>query len=357
MFLAVKFFKDQLAKPHRDGDERRGLALSMKGARVAGDIALNGGFQTIGGVALDRVRAGGRCDLDRSHMKSAVIASGMTTEPGLQNIPASRRQMPRLKVMDGYCCIVFSIRDATMGELRMPRAGSERPKGIVDFSRAKVDVFEDWAATWPPRAEKRAVLDGMDADHIVLDGFHYGYLKNPSGSECDERAGLRNARPGRQRIGWLAGQSASPARDRFVSQPWLQLANQLRGQGYRHDATLINIERCRREGKFRGAPLLWRVGSRVMDWTAVFGFRPGRTLAWMVCLMVVFAGIWSWASSSCREAGCFDGQVYVMTQRGAFTGHDLRETYPAFHPLGYSVDRFVPLLNLGYADRWRVNTN
>jgi hypothetical protein len=197
----------------------------------------------------------------------------------------------------------------------------------------------------------------MDVDHIILDGFQYGCLENPSGSERDGRAGLRAARPGRQRLGWLEGQSASPARDRFVSQPWLHLAQQLHVQGYRHDAILIDIARCRREAKFRGAPLLWRAGSRVLDWTAVFGFRPGRTLAWMVCLMVIFAGIWSWASSSCREAGCFDGRVYVMTQRAAFTGHDLRETYPAFHPLGYSADRFVPLLNLGYADRWRVNTN
>ena len=75
----------------------------------------------------------------------------------------------------------------------------------------------------------------------------------------------------------------------------------------------------------------------------------------MAFVIVAFAGVWSWAGSQCREPGCFDESVFVVSNRDAYTPDAFARSYPEFQALAYSLDVFVPFVSFGYEDHWRPN--
>jgi hypothetical protein len=75
----------------------------------------------------------------------------------------------------------------------------------------------------------------------------------------------------------------------------------------------------------------------------------------MALIIVAFAGVWSWAAGQCREAGCLDETVFVVSNRDAYTQEAFARSYPEFNALAYSLDVFVPFVSFGYEDHWRPN--
>ena len=329
-----------------------GMALLASGATLRRDAELNAGFQTVGGVVLDQAHIHGSCDLTVSHIKSAAIM-----RPVGQPISAGSgaRTSPTKPSSDE---IAISLVDTNIDRLEMPASADQRPRGVVDLSRARVGAYVDWAATWPPSRASSSEHSGDAADHLILDGFTYEHLENPAGVPVSAEAiGQRRARAGQRRIGWLLGQAAADTKSRFKPQAWVYLSKQLIAQGLDRDARLITIERRRRERMSRWSTLSARWESRFLDWFALYGFNPWRTVAWMAMVIILFAGVWAWAGSDCRQRGCFDERVFVTAKRDAFSIERFTERYPAFHPLAYSFDVFVPFVSFGYEDHWRPNMN
>ncbi|MFY0611073.1 MAG: hypothetical protein JXQ99_06085 [Hyphomicrobiaceae bacterium] len=326
-----------------------GAALLASGAMLHRDAELNGGFQTIGGVVLDQAHIHGNCDFTTSHIKSvAVAAAGAGPPPsGMRGADLSPND------------IAISLIDTNIDRLEMPSRADERPRGIVDLSRARVGAYVDWAATWPPAARSQAPeADASAADYLVLDGFTYEHLENPAGvAVAAERAARRRERAGQRRISWLLGQAAVNTERRFKPQAWVYLSKQLIAQGLDRDARLITIERRRRERMSRWSTASARWESRFLDWFALYGFNPWRTVVWMVAVILLFAGLWAWSASHCSRPGCFDERVFVTAKRDAFSAERFTERYPAFHPVAYSFDVFVPFVSFGFEDHWRPNIN
>ena len=75
----------------------------------------------------------------------------------------------------------------------------------------------------------------------------------------------------------------------------------------------------------------------------------------MAAVIILFAGFWAWSASNCAKPGCFDETVFVTARRDAFSTERFTARYPAFHPLAYSFDVFVPFVSFGYEDHWRPN--
>lgn len=328
-----------------------GAALMVSGATLRRDAELNAGFQTIGGVILDQAQIHGNCDLTSSHIKSAAIvrtANGPIGPVSTTTAPVSRPSLDD---------IAISLVDTNIDRLEMPSQTDQRPRGIVDLSRARIGAYVDWAATWPPPAGSSTFGRGSkDKDHLILDGFTYEHLENPAGLpvKSDGRR-ERRERAGERRIKWLLGQAPVDTNSRFKPQAWVYLSKQLMSQGLDRDARQVTVERRRRERLSRWSTPSARWESRFLDWFALYGFNPWRTVAWMAAVIVLYAGVWAWSASNCTQPGCFDERVFVTSKRDAFSADRFAARYPPFHPLAYSFDVFVPFVSFGYEDHWRPN--
>jgi len=326
-----------------------GAALMVNGSRFGRDVELNDGLQAIGALVLDQVSVPGVLDFSGSHIKSAALARDGRPAPA---------DSDKFDALTDWDEAAISLTDADVKRLCMPSVPDQRPRGIVDFSRARAASYHDFADTWPPGTEERGrSIDGRDIDHLVLDGFIYDHLNNPSGAR---EGGLHkhsraDDRVGRQRLAWLEGQQSCDIRDHFKPQPWVQLENRLVQQGYDEESRQIAIARMRRERNSHGTRTLQRWQGGFLDLFALYGFNPWRTVAWMAVFVILFAGLWAWAGGQCEKAGCRDETVFVMTNRDAYSQDSFEAVYPDFNPLAYSFDVFVPFVSFGYADHWRPN--
>jgi len=106
-----------------------------------------------------------------------------------------------------YDEVAISCVDARLDRLVMPDAASDRRADCRPIAR-RIGSYEDVALSWPPslgkpcRGYARRSEDGREIDHLVLDGFVYDYLENPSGNgaACRRRAVPLRHRP---TPGWL----------------------------------------------------------------------------------------------------------------------------------------------------------
>ncbi len=322
-----------------------GTALLASGATFRRDIELTGGAQVHGAVVLDQSRVHGALDLRGSQIVSAAIArGGQPVPPALEHAALHGDET------------AVSLVDADINRLVMPMHAADRPRGIVDLSRARAGSFEDHAAAWTPPPAKRATSkDGREIDHMVLDGFVYDHLTNPSGV-ADGHGKLKPGnRVSTRRIEWLDGQAEADGAGHFKPQAWVALADRLARQGYVDDSRRIEIARLRRERRSAASTFGGRWQNRLLDWFALYGHNPWRTVMWMMAVIVLFAGIWGGAQRLCEEADCFDETVFVIRNKDAYRDERFRQTYPGFHALAYSFDVFVPFVSFGYEDHWRPN--
>lgn len=332
----------------------QGPALLAAGCSFARDVELGRGLQTIGAVVLDQSRLRGVLDLRGSTLTSAAIARDGAPAP--QSRP--NRAEPAEPRWDE---VALSLVDARIDRLLMPEAINQRPRGIVDLSRAHAGAFEDYAAAWvPPPSSRARTREGRDIDHLVLDGFTYDHLANPSGlarNRDEASRPMREERVGESRVSWLEGQREEDLVTHFKPQAWVELGARLSTQGYHEDARTIAIARLRRERRSGSATAALRWQGRVLDLFALYGFNPWRTVIWMAAVILAYSGVWAWAASNCARPGCFDEGVFVVSNRDAYTPESFQRGYPEFHALAYSFDVFVPFVSFGYEDHWRPNLN
>lgn len=333
---------------------QNGPALFANGAHIARELSLDGGFATKGGVVFDRAEIDGTLEFSESRIQSAVLGRGAS--PG--------GEVYDRVMVDRYDRTAISLVDARLDRLVMPDTPEQRPRGIVDLSRARVGSYEDAAAAWPPALRDRRARgrddNGSDVDHLVLDGFTYDHLEVPSGIPADQFA----RRSGRystaaMRTKWLEAQSSDDLELHFKPQAWLQLSRRLTAQGYTDDARKVAIERRRRQRRSASTGKSARLQSWLLDVFALYGFNPWRTVLWSLGFVLAFAGLWWWAAAGCGREDCKDEKVYVMSLKGNYGQDDAKsaERYPAFSPLLYSVDVFLPFVDFGFKDHWKPNTS
>jgi hypothetical protein len=323
-----------------------GPAVFAAGVSIAREFVLDGGFSTQGGIVLDRAEIDGTLDLTGSRIKSAALGRGGAAPQKTHDEMLSAR----------YDAVALSLVDARLDRLVMPETADDRSQGIIDLSRAHVGSYEDAAAAWPPPASRRTRPE--QNDHLVLDGFIYEHLETPTGLPPQAgRAGRAGAAG--MRILWLEAQSRNDLVQHFKPQAWVHLSRRLAAQGYHDDAREVAIERRRRQRRSASVTRGARLQSWLLDVFALYGFNPWRTVVWMTMFVMLFAGVWWWAAQGCERDSCKDETVYAMSLKGNYGGDDksAEEKYPGFSPLAYSLDVFLPFVNLGYKEHWRPRTS
>jgi hypothetical protein len=325
-----------------------GPALFAAGVTIAREFVLDGSFSSSGGIVLDRAEIDGTLDLTASRIRSAALGRGGAAPPKTHDEMLSAR----------YDAVALSLVDARLDRLVMPDTAEDRSQGVIDLSRAHVGSYEDAAAAWPPPASRRNRYDHNDLDHLVLDGFVYEHLETPTGL-APQTGGARRAGAARMRIRWLEAQSRNDLIQHFKPQAWVHLSRRLAAQGYHDDAREIAIERRRRHRRSASVTRGARLQSWLLDVFALYGFNPWRTVVWATLFVILFAGVWWWAAQGCERDSCKDETVYAMSLKGNYGQDDksAEEKYPGFSPLAYSLDVFLPFVNLGYKEHWRPRTS
>jgi hypothetical protein len=170
----------------------------------------------------------------------------------------------------------------------------------ANLCRASVGYFDDCDVTWP---KENVLLEG-----ISLGGIAVGSIE--------------------KRLDWLEAQGG----DRWSPQPYEQVAAALRLAGEDSLAREVAIERERDRRKHGGLAPISRVWSKLIGGTIAYGYRPYWAFGWAI--LVVLAG---WI--------VFSGELgHVAFAHGDHAPH--------FYPLVYSLDAFLPIVDLGQASEW-----
>jgi hypothetical protein len=192
----------------------------------------------------------------------------------------------------------------------------------LDLSNARAAALWDDEKSWP--------MPG----NLYLDGFVY---QNFVGGPGDELSRLR----------WLRLQ---PQALQAQPQPYRQLAEVLRNDGREEGAAQVEIARENALTSFGGmriATWLWREALRI---TIGYGYRPLRALWWIVGFVLLGAVMFGWGYRAGLITPTEESAYGAFVGSGAPPRH-----YPAFSSLIYSLENFLPVVDLHQGTYWRPN--
>ena len=275
-----------------------GKALSAKKITVKGDVSLCDGFSAKGEVWLPDANVGGRL-----------------------NCVGARFYNPEGYALNVEGAIIHS------GFIWRKTSGG----GKVELEYAKIGVLADDADSWKPF-------------EVVLDGFTYNSFAGPVDAQF--------------RLDWLGNR---PQGMRFSPLPYEQAAKVLFGMGQAREAREILLEKERLQTKDERTPWHHKIGRRLWDVFAGYGYRLRYTAAWMAGFVLagaVFFGIAAHygqivphqppiLSSAEYQAERAKGLSPMESAQAAFP-----KEYPEFSPLAYSLDVFIPFFALHQEPFW-----
>ena len=292
-----------------------GDALVADGMTVEGDVFLNREFHATGAVRLVGARVGGRLSCTGARLENsngnALNADEMTVEGSV--------------FLDQKFYAIGTVRLARariQGALVCTEARFENPNGIaLNLEHARLGGIEDDEGSWPQRGRLR--IDGLE-----YEGF----------------AGDRTPTDARRRLEWLRRQLPD-----FRPQPYDQLARVFRRMGREADAVEVLI--AKQEDLIRHGKLsLWgRLARRILGVTIGHGYRSGRALLWSLAFVIAGALIFGWANARGLMA---PSSPEILTDPLYRAGGTIPPDYPRFQALAYSLDAFLPIVDLHQESFW-----
>jgi hypothetical protein len=309
-------------------------AIVATRASIAGTISFGQRFLVSGGLRLEWAKIGGNLacydgtiqghrDTGIAMSADGIAIDGSVFFGGLAANGEVRFVSADIKV-DFECsggAFVATKRNSalTLARATIGRAlilEGMRATGVVLLSQARVGSLIDDSASWP------------SANCLELDGFVYDGLAReaPTGAK--------------DRLVWLELQPS------FHPQPYRQLARILREQGHDDDARTILIALADRRRRSGGLPWQSRIWAWILYLTMAYGYRPFRAL-WFIAAFVV-AGYIVFGSAY-RQGGIVPSErdAYKELKKGSLPGY-----YEPFCALTYSVDVFVPVIDLKQRNEW-----
>jgi hypothetical protein len=291
-------------------------SLSLRQARIQGNVRLCAGFTSVGLVILTRASVEGRLRCDGADLAWVNPQAG----------DSMSEVNPRGLAFEAIAA-TFSSGISLGWQIRA---------GGVDLSYTQTTFLADDPATDWPRQSRLA-------------GFSYqrfGSL-DPSQSQGEWRPQVR-AR-------WLAGMVD------YDPRPWSQVATVLRasGNGAGAEDLLIAQRRCERRRRIGTQRRRWRRALDVLvDVTIGYGYRPERVLLIMVALIaaVSLSLIPTGWQSSMRAV---DPAGVIYTPAGVLPGAGVSQPgqcgegkVRCFNPVLYAVDTVIPIVDLKQRSTW-----
>jgi hypothetical protein len=347
-----------------------GETLSVSSAVVAGNILLRHTRST-GQINLRFTKVGGFISCDgASFLKpdgAAVLASAVAVRGSVyltKNFSATGELVfRRAKIEGNFECINAHLKPAVIPDaeantnpsLTIPTAaqGSDadsKPRVLrsLDLEQASVLAYQDDPESRP--APESLSLDGFTYERILTD-------KVPLSAE--------------DRLAWLNRQCS----EKFVPQPYEQLACVLQKMGHQGQARKVLIEKNKGYARFLrhhfkrqpGRPFRPFARLRSKEWwwynslgnLVGYGYKPWRGfyLSFAVILLGYFLfheGYKHKLISPTHEAA-YQKSVHASAKEPK--KKRLSEDYPRFNSFTYSIESFIPLLKFDQASNWAPNAN
>lgn len=215
--------------------------------------------------------------------------------------------------------------------------------GKVDLTGARVGGYFIWAGFKPPeettldlRAARVGVLwdderSWPEKGRLFLHGFVYDEIEDDAPRDAGRR------------LEWLGLQGE------YSPGPYEQLAKVLRESGDEDAAKTVLVAKNEEKAKQDDLTGTERIWYKFFGPMIGYGYRPWRALRYVAGFIVA-----GWILFGIGRLT----KVVTPTHMDAYNEDgDISENYPKFNFLVYSVDMFVPLVNLHQAEYWLPNAN
>ncbi len=342
-----------------------GNALSADRSRVSGNVFLRNGFKAKGGVVLTVTEIGGvlSCDngdfinpegcaicADSINVKGSVFLRNGFKSEGEVNLTGSKIGIylecnngeflnPDGKAINAEGINVkgsanFRNGFKAEGEINLVGAiinghlvyeGVKSPKKVkLDLQSAKIGTLRYGEDSWPKEG------------YLYLHGLEYDKLDD------------RMPKNIKSMIKWLrlnGGKGFSP-------QPYEQLASVLEKSGHEKDAKEVHI--AKNKDRIKHSPklgILKKVLYRLFGLTMGYGYKPLNML-WAMFLFLLIG--WFVFGVGEKYGLITPAQGWAYKTDGA-EGKVLKNEYPAFNFWIYSIDTFIPLVDLQQSKYWLPN--
>ncbi len=194
------------------------------------------------------------------------------------------------------------------------------PKTVLDLEDVHAGAIWDDEASWPAPG------------NLAINGFVYGEI---AGGPSD----------GESRLRWLGLQ-----RPDYHPQPFRQLAKVLSEMGRDDGAVQVRIAKEIAQRRFGHESLPQRAWSLMMQYTIGFGYVPLRALWWIAGFVGLGTILFGWG---------YRMRIITPTEEAAYrefvASGDAPPHYPVFNPLVYSLENFLPVVELHQDKYWRPN--
>jgi len=194
------------------------------------------------------------------------------------------------------------------------------PQTVLDLDDATVGALWDDPQSWPAPG------------HLMINGFVYrGFGEAP-----DDAA---------TRLRWIGLQSAG-----YRPQPFNQLAEMLHNSGREVEAVTVLV--AQRDARRRFGGLTWaeRVWQFLLKITVGYGYRPLQALWWILGFVVVGTLLFGWGYRAGLVTPTEASAYETFIDEGRCPKY-----YPPFNAFVYSLENFLPLVDLHEAQHWRPN--
>jgi hypothetical protein len=340
-------------------ENQDGRALSLDAAKVGAGLSLDEGFHAIGLVAFAEARITG-----------GINFSGAS----LETVQAKPSSSPEEKGAAGHSNVALEASRANvLGDILFVQDFSST--GLIDLSGSCIDGslyfsgarFESklsngllarganvkHAFRW--QGVKRGSATILDLTHCTVDQLYddresWPVKGNLSIQDFTYRTIGEGPMEARERLRWIERQYPSEGENQteaqslgnpsFSLQPYEQLAGWFRRTGQEASAREISIakEEARRERGNLSGPGYF--SNRFLGLTIRHGYGVGRILAFGLAMVLL-----GWLTFS-------EGYNSGLVLRSSDPNKTLGTTNPSFSPFVYSVDTFLPIVDLHQESYW-----
>jgi hypothetical protein len=191
----------------------------------------------------------------------------------------------------------------------------------LDLLGASVASIVDDKDSWP------------EEGNLTIDGFTYNALVNGPGDA-------------ETRLLWLHRQDRGTDGTDVPTQPYEQLAKVLRGAGDEQGARKVLI--AMEDDLLAYGKLSWpsRVEREILKYTVAYGYRPWYALPWSFGLILFGYLLFGLG---------YQSGVIAPTDKKTYD--EAPSSYQRFNAFVYSLDTFLPIINLGLKDKWMPNSD
>jgi len=347
-------------------NSRLDSALFADGIKVEGSVFLDSKddkkFESVGEVRLVAATIGSNLQCN-----GGVFASSKASIPAINADQASIRGHIFFKhgaTVDGAIHLAGASVDGTIEFARSELRAKELHSFIGDRLRVLGSIFF-WKGTeiqgrvslasanmssfhWVGLTSSEAQLDLRDARTITLhddvkswpragslflDGFVFERFGEPAPFDW------------RRRLDWLHRQHLDNNHS-FSPHPYEQLALVFKGIGYDYDARKILIAKEDDRGlrtQMGFADMTWH---RIKKLTINYGYEPRWALLWMIVIVALGGCVFDWGNLHSLIRPTKADAIWNETTDSL----RVKDAHPSFRPWLYSLDEFLPLINLRAGD-------